>query len=381
MIPAVSFSSPLSGNRFSVVYRIEATAQEAEARARAIAWEQTVEFPEDLLPEGDLRTHIPGRIEGLHPDGPGWFRAVISYPDEAAGGDFTQFLNVLFGNTSLQPGVRVLDTGFPAGVAPGPRYGIRGLRDLLEVPRRPLASTALKPMGLPLSELALQAYQAALGGLDLIKDDHGLADQVFSPFQFRVDRCVEAVRAANKETGARSVYAPNITADPQTALARARFAQDAGAGAVLVSPGLAGFGLISLLAAAPWFKLPIIAHPAFTGSFVSAGPGGVDHGLFYGTLMRAAGADITIFPNLGGRFSFTEAQCLSIVDRARGPLAALAPAFPSPGGGMGLTRIPDQKRLYGEDFVALVGGGLHREASSLVEASRALVSALGSGAS
>jgi len=379
MIPAVPFAQPLSGSRFRVTYRVAADAREADARAKAIAFEQTVEFPEDLLPPGDLRDHIPGWVESLVPVESGWFQAVISYPDEAAGGDLLQFLNVVFGNTSLQQGVKVVDFTLPAALAKGPRHGISGLRTLLGVPVRPLASTALKPLGLPAADLADQAYQTALGGLDIIKDDHGLADQGFAPYQQRVEACTQAVARANQQTGGRSVYAPNITADPATVLARARFAQEAGAGAVLVSPGLAGFGALRALADDPSFRLPLIAHPAFTGSFVSAGPGGIDHGLFYGTLMRAAGADITIFPNFGGRFAFTVDQCLAIAHRAREPRPGLAPAFPSPGGGMGLNRIADQKKVYGNDFVALVGGGLHREGKTLVEGSRALVAALAEG--
>jgi ribulose-bisphosphate carboxylase large chain len=304
---------------------------------------------------------------------------VVSYPDEAAGGDLLQFLNVVFGNTSLQPGIRVEDFSLPEGLHRGPRFGVEGLRALVGVEDRPLASTALKPLGLPVSELALQAYQTALGGLDIIKDDHGLADQAFAPFEKRVERCAEAVGAANRETGDHSLYAPNITADPATALARARFAQEAGAGAVLVSPGLAGFGVVRALADSPSFRLPIVVHPAFTGSFVSAGPGGIDAGLFYGTLMRAAGADVTIFPNYGGRFSFSPEVCLSIARRAREPHGGLRPAFPSPGGGMTLDRIPELMQFYGRDFVALVGGGLHREGKTLVEASRRFIDALKAG--
>jgi len=383
MVPAVPFSVPVTGARFAVTYRVTSDAGAIDARARAIALEQTVEFPEDLLSEGELKNQVPGRVESVAAagaeGGQNWFTVVISYADETAGSDFLQFLNVVFGNTSLQPGVKVVDVTFPAGLVRGPRFGVAGLRDLVGVPRRPLASTALKPMGLPAAELAHQAYQTALGGLDIVKDDHGLADQGFARFADRVALCAEAVGRANRQTGGRSLYAPNVTADGESTVARALAAQQAGAGAVLVSPGLAGFGALRALSFHPEFHLPIIAHPAFSGSFVSAGPGGLDHGLLYGTLMRAAGADVTIFPNFGGRFSFTVDQCLSIAQRAREPRPRVLPAFPSPGGGMGLDKLAEQKRVYGHDFVALVGGGLHREGRDLTEASRAFVAALAEG--
>lgn len=380
MIADVLPTVPLTGTRFRVVYLVAAPAAEIEARAKSIAFEQTVEFPEDLL-SGWLRDEMPGRIEGIvdagaDARGQRWYRVALTFPDEAAGGDLLQFLNVVFGNVSLQPGVRVLDFELPRALARGPRFGVRGVRERLGVPRRPLASTALKPLGLPVSELALQAYQTALGGIDLIKDDHGLADQGFARFERRVELCAAAVAAANRETGGHGVYAPNVTGGPETVLARARFARDAGAGAVLVSPGLAGYGALRALADDESFRLPILAHPAFTGSFVSAGVGGIDHGLLYGTVLRAAGADVSIFPHSGGRFSFSPAECASIAARCVEPREDLKPALPSPAGGMSVTRVPELKSMYGNDFVALIGGGLHREAPSLVEASRRFVAAL-----
>ena len=41
----------LSGKRFSVLYRVQGTEKEALARAMDIRIEQTVEFPEDLVPQ------------------------------------------------------------------------------------------------------------------------------------------------------------------------------------------------------------------------------------------------------------------------------------------------------------------------------------------
>jgi ribulose-bisphosphate carboxylase large chain len=49
--------------------------------------------------------------------------------------------------------------------------------------------------------LAEMAYQLALGGIDVIKDDHGLANQTWSPFEQRVTACCAAVAKANQETG------------------------------------------------------------------------------------------------------------------------------------------------------------------------------------
>ena len=66
------------------------------------------------------------------------------------------------------------------------------------------------------------------------------------------------------------MYAPCINAPAHLVLERARFAKRAGAGAVLMIPGLTGFDSMRLLADDDDFGLPIVAHPAMLGGNVSA---------------------------------------------------------------------------------------------------------------
>ena len=83
-------------------------------------------------------------------------------------------------------------------------------------------------MGLPAKEIAELAYKIALGGIDIIKDDHGLSNQPFSPYRERVERCVEAVARANQRTGLHSIYLPNVTAAGEAAIQNALCCQVGG---------------------------------------------------------------------------------------------------------------------------------------------------------
>lgn len=109
----------------------------------------------------------------------------------------------------------------------------------------------------------------------------------------------------------------------------------------MLSPGLAGFDAVRLLAGDPGVSLPIMAHPALLGSFTASPESGFSHYALYGQLMRLAGADITIFPNYGGRFAFARDECRSIAEATAAPMGPLKPIFPAPGGGMNLARGPD----------------------------------------
>ncbi len=366
-------SGILGGERFAVTYLLAGDEAEARAKAEDICLEQTVEFPADLVPEGPIRDGIVGKVELLEPSRPGLYRARISFAAEVAGPDLVQLLNVVYGNISIKPGIKVERMTLPESILRrfrGPRFGRSGLRALLGQDSRPLLCTALKPMGLSPAELADQAYRFALGGIDLIKDDHGIADQVFCPFEERVARCVEAVERANRETGRRSVYMPNITARADRLLPSARRARELGAGALLICPALVGFDAMRLIADDDSVGLPIMAHPSFGGSFVTSPESGFSHAALYGGLMRLAGADATVYPNFGGRFAFTREECLGIARASREAMGDIKPIFPAPGGGMTTDRAREMLDVYGKDFILLIGGGLHRRSADLAENAR-----------
>jgi ribulose-bisphosphate carboxylase large chain len=361
--------SLFSGDRFSVTYRIYGSEAEARAKAEDICIEQTVEFPADEVPEGIIRDHVFGRIELFERLDQESFKAIISYAAEIAAGELTQLLNVIFGNTSIKPGIRVEHLDLPESLLTcfkGPRFGREGIRSLLNIPKRPLLSTALKPMGLSSKELADLAYRFTLGGIDIIKDDHGLSNQCCSPFEERVSRCAEAVQRAGKETGQLSIYIANITASHREVVKRARIAKDAGAGGLMAAPGLIGPDLMRELADDDSIALPILTHPALQGSFVTS-RNGISHGVIFGQLARLAGADATIFPNFGGRFSFSCSECKEIAHATNESMGHLKSIFPAPGGGMSLDKVPDMLETYGQDLIFLIGGGLFRHGPDLVE--------------
>ena len=364
----------LSGDRFTVLYRL-AAANEAEARRKAqgICLEQTVEVPQALLQDDDIRNQVVGRIESLEQTQAGRFAAAISYPIEASAFDLTQLLNVIFGNSSMQPGIRVEEVTLPdtlLRIFGGPRWGREGIRARVRASERPLLATALKPMGLSAKELANLARQFALGGIDIIKDDHGLTNQPFAPYRERVRLCAAAVNEANQKTGFNCLYVPNVTAAAPQTVERAYLAKEMGAGGMMIAPGLVGWDTLRCLAADEGLALPVFSHPALLGSFVTSPEQGISHAIVFGLLPRLAGADASIYVNYGGRFSFPREDCRGIVQATGQPMGDLRPIFPMPGGGMDLSRLPEMFNFYGRDVIFLVAGGLYGHGPDLLDSSR-----------
>ena len=367
----------LSGDRFTVTYRFsEPREAEALAKLKNLTVEQTVEFPADHIECEAIQRDIIGRIESFSPC-EGGYRGVVSYAEEIATEEFPQFLNVVFGNSSLLPGItveRIDPTERMLQWYGGAKLGVPGLRQRLGVYDRPLSFTALKPMGLPSDVLAHEAYCCTLGGMDLIKDDHGLSNQSFSLYRERVEAVCQAVRRGNEESGGHTIYVPNVSGTFANIMDRVRFAEDCGAGGVMVAPGLMGFDTMAYVVRNT--TLPVVFHPAFIGCYVDQGSGGFDCGCILGQLPRLAGADIAVFPNYGGRFSLSTAQCGQIVAMCREKMGELPAIFPAPAGGMRMEKVEEMRSFYGEDVALLMGGGLFTLSADLTENCRSFAKAL-----
>ncbi len=336
----------------NATYRFDVDPSRAEARAEALALEQTVELPREALGEGPA--HV-GRVESVEVGVDGGVRATIAYPVEATAADPGQLLNVLCGNAALLDDVTLIDLTVPdpvAGALGGPRHGIHGWRAATGVEGRPLTCAALKPMGAPPEALAARCEAFARAGIDVIKDDHGLADDPACSLEARLEACGAALDRAAGITGRRALHAPNLIGTPRTLARGLAKAVEAGAGAALVAPLVVGLPAFAELAAES--PIPLIAHPAFATPRI-ASP------VLLGTLFRLYGADAVVFPHAGGRFPFDEADCRALAENLRRPRRGIRAALPVPAGGMSLERVSELTRFYGPDAMLLVGGTLYRD--------------------
>src|SRR5512145_1449439 len=253
------------GGRVRATYDLTLVpGEDAAAKAADVAREQTVEMPAGTPPPA-VEGRILGLVEDLRPLPEGRHRAVISYGTALLDAGWPQLLNLVYGNVSMKRGVRLVALDLPSEVLRrlgGPRYGIAGLRELTGVRERPILCTALKPVGLSAQDLADLAYRFARGGMDLVKDDHSLADQRAAPFPERVARCQEAVARANRETGGRALYFPHASGSLDGLATRLELARTEGVKGVLLSPMPQGLESVRLAAA---HELVVLAHPTLTG--------------------------------------------------------------------------------------------------------------------
>lgn len=355
---------------------------EPQARRMLETWcvEQSIEVSPAVV-DADVRERMVGSVGRVAPEGEGRFAAELRFALDLVGGSATQFLSLLYGNGSLLGGYRVVgcewDVLAREGIVSGPSFGVEGVRRLCgQEQRRALTCTALKPIGYSAARLAEIAREFALGGIDLIKDDHGLFNQPSAPFSERVARCVEAVGEANstKKSG-RTLYFPNITGDGSQTLEQFEEAVERGADGVLLIPHLCGPGAMREIAGRG--RVPVMAHPAFSGSYIRQAEEGFPASFLYGQLWRAFGADLVVYPNAGGRFPLTEAECVDLHRAALDPALPFRASFPTPGGGIRRETVGRWARTYGPDTVFLIGGSLYEHPDGIRAACQEVVEAVG----
>ena len=358
-------------SRLHAIYHLRCAAEDVAARARALALEQSIEMPLEPVTSDYVREEIVARVEGAAEIAPGLHAVTLALSTATTGGEIGQAMNMLFGNCSLQDDVTLVDVALPddflAGFR-GPRYGLDGIRAAVGAGPRALTMTALKPQGLPPAELAALCEIFARAGLDIVKDDHGIANQAYSPFAARVQACQAAVRRANADTGRCSVYAPSLSGGPRQLREQVRIVREEGVGMVLACPMLLGLACFAELV--DELPCPVIAHPALGGASRIAPP------LLFGRLFRLLGADATIFPNYGGRFSYSRDTCEALAHAARVPWRNFPACVPVPAGGMSVERVAEMIDVYGRDVCLLIGGNLLAAGAALPARSRAFVEAV-----
>jgi ribulose-bisphosphate carboxylase large chain len=350
------------------IYHVRCDARSIEERARAIAIEQSVEMPVEAIADEFVRGQIVGRVAAIDEKASGLFAVRIELAAATIGRDPGQLINMLFGNTSLHAEIALHDVELPGELVAtfaGPRHGLHALRARVGAPARALTCSALKPQGLSSGKLAELAGRFAQGGIDYIKDDHGLADQAYSPFAARVEAIAAALHRLAQPAGHATRYVPSLSGDLDAMRQQIEVARGAGIDTVMAAPMVAGLANFHrLVREHP--DMAFFAHPTMAGAAI-APP------LLFGKLFRMLGADAVIFPNHGGRFGYSPETCARLASTALQDWHGLRACVPVPAGGMSRDRVPEMLDFYGTDVMLLIGGALLEAGPQLVEATSAFV--------
>ena len=289
----------------------------------------------------------------------------IAYPIELfESGNMPNILSSVAGNVfglKALRNLRLLDIEVPKELIEsfrGPKFGIKGIRKLLKVPKRPLVGTIIKPkLGLKTVDHAKVAYEAWTGGCDIVKDDENLSSQAFNPFEERVVKTLAMRDKAESETGEQKVYMVNITAETETMLKRAEFVLAHGGEYIMVDILTCGWSALQTLRNRD-FKLVIHAHRAGHAAFTK----NPKHGISMQSIAKVAriiGVDQLHVGTVVGKMFESKQEVLENVEACKMPMAELKTVLPVASGGLHPRLVPALMETFGNDLVIQAGGGIH----------------------
>ena len=308
--------------------------------------------------------------------------AKIAYPIELfESGNMPNILSSLAGNVfglKTIKNLRLEDIHFPQRLTKtfkGPKYGISGIREILNVRERPLLGTIIKPkLGLGTRDHAEVAYEAWAGGCDIVKDDENLSSQTFNPFEDRAVKTLDMRDRAEDETGEKKVYMINVTAETEEMLRRAAFVEEQGGEYVMVDILTCGWSAIQTLRKHD-LSLVIHAHRAGHAAFTR----NPRHGISMRVISRVArllGLDQLHVGAVVGKMAEKKNEVLDNCEILRGEMYGLRPALPVASGGLHPGLVPSLVSIFGNDFVIQAGGGIHGHPKGTISGARAMRQAL-----
>jgi ribulose-bisphosphate carboxylase large chain len=304
--------------------------------------------------------------------------AKIAYPIELfEPGNMPNILSSVVGNVfglKTLMNLRLDDLDFPPHLVrsfEGPKYGVEGIRELLKVFDRPLVGTIIKPkLGLRTPDHAKVAYDAWIGGCDIVKDDENLSNQKFNPFEDRLVRTLENRDRAQKETGERKVYMINITGETEEMLRRAELVVKQGGEYVMIDILTCGFSALQTLRKQN-HKLVIHAHRAGHAA-VTKNP---KHGISMRVLSKIAriiGVDQLHVGTVVGKMFETKEEVAQNCEALENKKIGVKPVLPVASGGLYPGLVPELIEFFGKDFIIQAGGGIHGHKDGTVAGARAM---------
>lgn len=306
-------------------------------------------------------------------------RVKIAYPIQLFEPDnVPQILSSVAGNVFGMKAVRALrleDIDIPPQILrafKGPRFGIHGIRKLLGVPKRPLVGTIVKPkLGLRTVDHAKVAYDAWAGGCDMVKEDENLSNQSFNPFGKRVVQTLRARDRAEKRTGERKVYIPNVTAEANKMVERAKFVKRQGGEYIMVDIITVGWAGLQTLMEAD-LGLVVHAHRAMHAAMTRSPEHGISM-LVIAKLARLIGVDQIHIGTVVGKMEGGSTEVGEIEQEIEERMILphkkahalgeewmhIKPCMAVCSGGLHPGHVPKLMEMLGRDIVIQMGGGIH----------------------
>jgi ribulose-bisphosphate carboxylase large chain len=264
---------------------------------------------------------------------------------------------------------RLLNLHFPQKVLDyfkGPKYGISGIRDYLDLHDRPLLGGIVKPKTGISPEILLEMVKEMVeGGVNFIKEDEILSNPDFCPISVRVPLIMDYI----KKSGKKVIYAVCINSDYPYVIDRVKQVYELGGNAVHINfwNGLGVYKTVREL------DLPIFVHYQKSGDKILTD---INHrfSIDFKVLCLLAGmcgVDFIHAGMWGGYSSMDEQELRETLD-----ILHKHNVMPALSCGMHPGIVNKIERHFGIQFMANTGGAIHGHPNGTKNGAIAMKSAI-----
>ncbi len=320
----------------------------------------------------------------------------VAYPMELwEEGNAPQLLSGIAGNIFGMKAIenlRLIDVSFPKVYLKsfkGPKHGIKGIRKILKVKKRPVTGAVPKPkIGYSAAEHAKIAFETWMGGFELTKDDENLTSTKFNQFEKRAGAMLKLREKAEKSTGERKSALFNITGETSEMIRKAKMLHDLGWEFAMIDVVTAGTAAVQTLRdVCGDLGLAIHAHRAMHAAFDRNSKHGITM-YFLGKIMRMIGVDQIHVGTVVGKLVGSRLEVSNVANMIRASHVKQAketleqrwygikPIFPVSSGGIHPGLIPKIMNILGNKCTLLISGGIHGHPKGTRQGAKAAMQAI-----
>ncbi|MFH1282700.1 MAG: RuBisCO large subunit C-terminal-like domain-containing protein [bacterium] len=257
----------------------------------------------------------------------------------------------------------------------GPQFGYQRIKELIRFEQpRPLIGAVFTPsLGLSNHDLASLAYEAASGGVDLIKDDEVISDSYFSLVEDRVKQISRALKKVELETGRKVLYAVNITDRVDMLKQLSDVVLGAGGNSVMIN--VSAVGLSALRVISEKTKLPIFCDRVFTPAFTRSSDWGLSMKVFM-KLCRLAGGDIISCGGINGPYYESNEEVIDNSKVCLEVMGNLKQSLPVNFGDHWAGSVSDSFKAFGHNkYLHLFGKGIFAHPDGARDGAKSVIQA------
>ncbi|MBK3332055.1 hypothetical protein GWK41_03105 [Persephonella atlantica] len=290
--------------------------------------EKLKEYIKEIFGEGKFSPQI-SEVEYIHDRDSGLYKALIKidFPVILFRHDLYSIFTLLYGELVLPENIKLIGVDFPLAFVDhfsGPNFGIKEIRDILGIHHRPLVSIPLKyTNGIKKKDFERLLKSIIDGNPDIVREDEIFFSDAYIPFYERIDTVCKIIESSSRK---KILYLPVLAGSVNEIVDKIEFATERGINLFVIN--IFPVGIESLHLLSETYRVGFLVNPGYPPFFYENDNFGIEPSLFFGKLLRLAGADMVFIPSPYRHREVPHYRSVEIASSLLEDFYNISPSFP-----------------------------------------------------